>query len=250
MARSFIERPQSNLLTDSIWPRMGELHPDRQFSIGQDSGIYFKHTEPPLDGCRAPDWFYVPGVPPMLGGTFRRSYVLWQELVPPFVLIEYAYGEGTEERDRTPRSGKFWIYEQAIKAKYYAIFDIEAGRVELHHLEQGRYTGVAPNDAGRLPIPELGAEFGIWQGGYRGVSTPWLRFWDATTGRMMPHSGERIEVERRRAEAAIRRTEAAKARIEAIRLQLEALPQTDALRRRTARLNERLRALGIDPEAA
>ena len=36
-----------------------------------------------LDGCRAPDWYYVPGVPPMLEGRMRRSYVRWQEIVAP-----------------------------------------------------------------------------------------------------------------------------------------------------------------------
>ena len=149
IVENYQESPQGNLLTSSILPRLHELHPDGQFSIGQDSGIYFKHTEHPLDGCRSPDWFYVPGVPPMLDGTFRRSYVLWQERVPPLVLIEYASGNGSEERDRTPTTGKFWIYEQAIKAKYYAIFEIVSGEVELYSLAQGRYVRVTPNDAGR-----------------------------------------------------------------------------------------------------
>ena len=125
IVENYQESPQGNLLTSSILPRLRELHPDGQFSIGQDSGIYFQHTEPPLDGCRSPDWFYVPNVPPMLDGTFRRSYVMWYEVVPPLVIIEYASGDGSKERDQTPMTGKFWIYEHAIGAKYYAIFEIE-----------------------------------------------------------------------------------------------------------------------------
>src|SRR5437660_565856 len=90
IVENYQEHPQGNLLTSSLLPRLHELHPDGQFSIGQDSGIYFRNTTPPLDGCRSPDWFYVPGVPPMLDGQMRRSYVLWQEAVRPLLIIEYA----------------------------------------------------------------------------------------------------------------------------------------------------------------
>src|SRR3954469_5429637 len=79
IAQSFQEYPQSNLLTGSLLPRLRELHPDGRYCIGQDSGIYWRLTKQPLDGCKAPDWFYVPGVPSLLDGRFRRSYVLWQE---------------------------------------------------------------------------------------------------------------------------------------------------------------------------
>src|SRR5262245_37144219 len=114
--RNFQENPQSTLLTGCMRPRLHQLHPDGQFCIGCDSGIYWRHTQPPLDGCKAPDWFYVPGVPPMLGGQFRQSYVLWQEAVRPLLIVEYASGDGSEERDATPYRGKFWLYEQALAA--------------------------------------------------------------------------------------------------------------------------------------
>jgi Uma2 family endonuclease len=193
---------------------MRELHPDGQFSIGQDSGIYFRHTEPPLDGCCSPDWFYVPNVSPMLDGTFRRSYVMWHEVVPPLVLIEYASGNGSEERDRTPMTGKFWIYERAIRAKYYSIFEIESGALELYRLEQDQYVEATLNEAGRLPIPELGVELGVWEGTYRGIETPWLRVWDATTGEMMPSEEEQAEIERKRAGRERKRAEIERKRAE------------------------------------
>lgn len=117
------QSPQSYILTTSLRPRLIEQHPDRQFCIGEDVGIYFRYTEPVLSGCRAPDWFYVPNVPPMLAGEVRRSYVLWKEHVRPVIVVEYVSGNGSEERDSTPNTGKFWIYEQAIRAGYYAIFD-------------------------------------------------------------------------------------------------------------------------------
>jgi hypothetical protein len=40
--KNFQEHPQSILLTTSIWPVLEQLHPDGQFCIGQDSGIYWQ----------------------------------------------------------------------------------------------------------------------------------------------------------------------------------------------------------------
>jgi Uma2 family endonuclease len=79
--RDFQDHSQSILLTDSIEPILRKAHPDGQYVIGQDSGIYWRMTEPPEKGAEAPDWFYVPNVPPTLDGNSRRSYVLWQEFL-------------------------------------------------------------------------------------------------------------------------------------------------------------------------
>src|SRR5437868_6779710 len=81
IVENFLEAPQGALLTDALLPVLEQRHPDGQFAIGHDSGIYYRWTDPPLDGCKAPDWFYIPGVPPMLEGEYRRSYVLWQEMI-------------------------------------------------------------------------------------------------------------------------------------------------------------------------
>src|SRR5438309_1655342 len=104
--------PQSMQLTGAILPVLDRLHPDGRYFIGQDVGIYYRHTDPPLNGCKAPDWFFVPDVPPLLHGEYRRSYVLWHELVAPLLIIEYVSGDGSEERDRTAETGKFWVYER------------------------------------------------------------------------------------------------------------------------------------------
>jgi hypothetical protein len=56
-------------------------------------------TEPPEPaerGAEAPDWFYVPDVPPKLDGEIRRSYVLWKEFVAPLIALEFVSGEGVE----------------------------------------------------------------------------------------------------------------------------------------------------------
>jgi len=98
--KNFQEHPQSILLTESIEPILQQLHPDGQYAIGQDSGIYSRLTDPPERGAEAPDWFYVPNVPPTLDGQMRRSYVLWQEIVSPLMALEFVSGNGEDERDR------------------------------------------------------------------------------------------------------------------------------------------------------
>ncbi len=101
VGQNWQEHPQSILLTDSIQPVLQKLYPHSQYFIGQDLGIYWRITEPPEKGAEAPDWFYVPNVPPSLNGKTRRSYVLWQEYISPLVALEFVSGNGSEERDKT-----------------------------------------------------------------------------------------------------------------------------------------------------
>jgi Uma2 family endonuclease len=240
---NYQEHPQSILLTESLWPRLCELYGDR-FSVGCDSGIYWRHTDPPLNGCKAPAWFLVPGVPRLLDGQARRSYVLWKEAVKPLVVIEYVSGDGSEEHDATPYSGKFWVYEQGIGAWYYAIFDANQGTVEVFRLmPPGRYQRLDANPLGRISIEPLGVELGVWQGTVLGMNLPWLRAWDAATGRLLPTAEECEEAERSRAEAAEALIDDAK------RMRDEETERAEKERKRADRLAEKLRELGTDPDS-
>lgn len=201
--KNWQEHPQSILLTQSITPVLEQLHPDNNYCIGQDLGIYWRLTDPPERGAEAPDWFYVPNVPPTLDGQTRRSYVLWKEYVAPLIVIEFVSGDGSEERDKTPPSqgevGKFWVYEQAIRVPYYAIYEVEKAQVEVYHLIDNSYQKMTPNARGHYGIAPMQVELGIWQGWYPNVDLPWLRWWD-TQGNLLLTGDERAEVERQRAE--------------------------------------------------
>ena len=233
--KNFQERPQSILLTTSIQPVLQQLHPDDQYAIGQDCGIYWRLTEPPEKGAEAPDWFYVPNVPPLLNGQVRRSYVLWQEYVAPLIALEFVSGDGKEERDKTPPSeqtagrkvGKFWVYEQAMRIPFYGIYEVKKASVDMYALVNGRYERIPENERGHYPILPLGVELGIWQGLYENMELPWLRWWDSQ-GNLLLTGEERAALERQERELA----------------QQEALQA----RKRAERLAERLRQMGIDPD--
>jgi hypothetical protein len=213
--KNFQEHPQSILLTTSIRFILDQVHPDGQYCIGQDSGIYWRVAqppEPPEKGAEAPDWFYVPDVPPTLDGNLRRSYVMWQELMPPLIVLEFVSGDGSEEKDRTPRKGKFWIYERIIRPAFYGIYEVKKAQVEVYHLVEDRFQLAAPNNRGHYPIAQIGVELGIWQGVYQRVELPWLRWWEAS-GTLLPAAEERAEEERQRRIEAEQRIQALEARL-------------------------------------
>ncbi len=204
--KNFQEHPQSLLLTSSISPLLAQLYPDGQYVIGQDSGIYWRLIDPPERSAEAPDWFLVLNVPPLLNGKTRRSYVMWEELVVPLIAIEFVSGDGSEERDTTApsaengaKAGKFWVYEQAIRIPFYAIYEVDKASVEVYELIDGRYRRCLPNQRGHYPIPPLGVELGIWQGKVGNMTLPWLRWWD-DAGALLLDGEERANQERLRAD--------------------------------------------------
>lgn len=255
--RNFQEPPQCALLTGSFRPRLCELFPNGQYVIGRDSGIYWRRTQPPLAGCKSPDWYLILGVPPMLDGKIRRSYVLWEEGIRPLLLFEMVSGDGSEEHDTTPFTGKFWVYEQGIGAPFYVIFDGFRSTLEVYKLNGGKYHPLEPNAAGRFPIEPLGVELGIWHGVYQRLDAPWLRVWDAATGELLPSLEEAVETASKRAAAERKDKETAEALAseykENLKLECERAEnerrEKENERRRADKLAERLRAAGIDPDA-
>ena len=232
--KNFQEHPQSLILTDSIGQILQERHPDGQYAIGQDCGIYWRETEPAEQGAEAPDWFYVPNVPPNLDGQIRRSYVLWREHIAPLIALEFASGNGDEERDRTPLSrtdegvvtkpGKFWVYERVMRIPYYGIYQVNNGRLEVYRLIDGYYQLLELNQRGHFPIAPLGVELGLWQGSYQNQTMLWLRWWDEE-GNLLLIGDERAELERLRGEQQRERAEQERLRAEQERLRAESAEQ-------------------------
>ena len=249
--KNFQEHPQSLLLTDSIETVLNKRHPDGNYAIGQDCGIYWRQADPPEKGAEAPDWFYVPDVPPKLDGQFRRSYVLWKEYVAPLIAIEFASGDGREERDRTPllrlnetestKPGKFWVYERVIRIPYYAIYVAKTAQLEMYRLVGDSYERMEANEQGRFEIAPLGVQLGVWTGSYINQIETWMRWWDSD-GNLLLTGHEEAALAREETQQA--REETAQAR-EEVQQAKEDAQQASA---RAKKLAQKLAALGIDPD--
>ncbi|MDY6936188.1 MAG: Uma2 family endonuclease [Cyanobacteriota bacterium] len=229
--KNFQEHPQSILLTDSLETTLQTLHTDGQYAIGQDCGIYWRETDPPERGAQAPDWFYVPNVPPLFDGEMRRSYVLWREYAVPLIAIEFASGDGSEELDDTPLSRLpeggnqkpgIWVYERIIRIPYYAIYIIKTRELQVYNWANMHYSRLQPNECGHYPIDMMGVELGLWEGSYQNQTQQWLRWWDSQ-GNLLLTGSERARLERERAESERERAERAE------QSQRDAIPQLRAM---------------------
>jgi len=246
---SFAEFPQSNLLSTSIRPPLDRIHPDGMYIVGQDNGIYYRITDPPLKGCKSPDWYYIPGANPTpTDFPYRRSHVLWQEKIKPTVLIEYVSDDTGREWDRTPEEGKFWVYENIFEAHYYAIHTHETGVLEVYKRIRGKLQRMKPNSHGRYPISTFGLELGTKHEKVGPFELDWLRWFDAD-GILLPSAEEQIDLERLKLERAMRRAATANQRAtSAEQLATAAEQRATSAEEQARKLANKLRELGIDPE--
>jgi len=217
----------------------------QQYITASDLNLYYDPANPLW--YKRPDWFAVLGVEPARQvEALRWSYVIWQEEIAPYLLIELL-SPGTEKddlgtrlRDTQQPPAKWDVYERYLQIPYYAVYSRHTGELRLFGLVAGRYRPLAETTAPRsdragLWLPEAGIGLGIWAGSYEGVDGQWLRFFDAD-GQWLPSRADQLASERKRSEE-----EAARAKQEAARAEQEAI--------RAERLAAKLRALGIDPEA-
>ena len=232
------ELPEAVLLSVCLGPILARLHPADDYVIGSNAAIYWDLTDEPWDGSIAPDWFYVPGVPGIdAEGRGKRSYVMWQEQVPPLVVAEFSSNSRGRERDRTPGKGKFWVYEQAVGARYHVIFDptVEPTALDVYRLVDGSYEAMDRDPQGHYAIPELGVSIGHWEGRYLALGGPWIR-WYGPGGELLEFAAEQVAQAYKRADEATRRAEDSERR-------------ASEESRRSAAMAAKLRALGIDPNA-
>src|SRR5262249_11877088 len=132
-----------------------------------------------------------------------------------------ASDDGAEERDRTPTEGKFWLYEQGIRANYYGIFLPEQGQLEVYQNVGGQFRQMTANPAGRYPLFPLLLELGVWRRRADDLDAFWLRWWD-TKGNLLLAPEELAERERVEKEAAQRQAEETRRQAEEAQRQAEA----------------------------
>jgi Uma2 family endonuclease len=233
---------QSDLLLKTFVPR--NWNPEMVFSAC-DLNFYYDVRHP--NWYKRPDWFGVVGVPRFYdGGDLRLSYVMWQELVSPFVVVELL-SPGTEEEDlgetvRQPGNPppKWEVYEQILRVPYYIVFSRYTNELQAFHLVGGHYEPAELTE-GRFPIPELGLSLGLWQGSYQDIDRLWLR-WFTAEGELIATKSEQATAAQQEVEVA--QQEAAAAQQRATIAEQEAA----AAQQRAELLAAKLRELGIEPD--
>ena len=214
---------QPQLLRETFQPPL--VTPDRVF-VGTDINLYYTLAHPLWH--KRPDWFAVLDVSRFYEGhELRMSYVMWQEDVAPYLVVELL-SPGTEQEDmgRTQRASgephtKWEVYTQILRVPYYVVFSRYTNVVHYFVRQNGSYHDVQPADQ-RLWLPQAGLGIGIWEGNYQGNTRKWLRFYDghgAWIATPVEHERERTEHERQRAEHERQRAERLAAQLKALGLE-------------------------------
>ncbi|MFK0732570.1 MAG: Uma2 family endonuclease [Gloeotrichia echinulata GP01] len=207
---------QPQLLRETCKP---PNYPMGEMFIGTDLNLYY-------DGrnrlwYKRPDWFLVLGVSRAQQQTdMRLSYVVWQEAIAPFLVVELL-SPGTEAEDlgQTVRDAKkpptkWLVYEQNLRVPYYIVFDRYHNRLRVFQLTGTRYQA-APVPEQKFWFPELELGLGVWSGSYQQTEGLWLRWYDAQ-GNWIATPEERAQQESQRAELESQRAERLAARLRSL----------------------------------
>jgi Uma2 family endonuclease len=157
--------------------------------FGIDMGIYYHPERPPI----VPDGFLSLNVERFFDEELRLSYLLWEEKVPPILVLEVVSkqrrGEYTTKLDEYAQMGVL----------YYVIYNPNRKRkpkLEIYKLVNSEYQLQEHNP---LWMPEIGLGIGNERGNYGGLTRDWL-YWYDQNNRRYPTLEEQIDLERQRAE--------------------------------------------------
>ena len=161
---------QPRLLSDTCQPTS---YSTDDFLVATDLNLYYDVRHPLW--YKRPDWYVVLEVPRTSDqDALRLSYVIWQEGVDPFLVVELL-SPGTEQEDlgKTLREvnkppTKWQVYEQILRVPYYVVYDRYTNRLRVFRLEGTRYQELLlPKQ--RLWLEEIDLGLGIWRGTYEGL---------------------------------------------------------------------------------
>jgi Uma2 family endonuclease len=221
---------QPQLLAETFHP---PHYPSEEIFTASDLNLYYDSRHPLWH--KRPDWFAVVGVPYLYENRdLRLSYVVWQEAVNPYIVVELL-SPGTEKedlgqtlRDAEKPPSKWEVYEKILRIPYYAIFDRYKSEFRMFQLTGDRYVQAlhetSVNSNSRFWIPGLELGLGVWEGSYKNVQMPWLRWYDQNGNWILTP----VEQERQKAEQERQKAEQEK--------------------QKTERLIAQLRALGVEPD--
>ena len=182
---------QPQLLRETFFP---PNYPAEEVFVATDLNLYYdlRHTL----WYKRSDWFAAVGVSRLYEQqNLRLSYVIWQEGVAPFVVVELL-SPGTEKEDlgQTLREinqppTKWEVYERILRVPYYIVFDRYTDKLQAFQLVADRYNELDLSTP-RVWMPGLELGLGLWQGSYQQIERLWLRWYDAS-GNWLPTPLER-----------------------------------------------------------
>jgi Uma2 family endonuclease len=240
---------QPQLLRETFRPP--DFVPDR-FFVGADINLYY---DPGHTGWhKRPDWFAVLGASRLYRQQeLRLSYVVWQEEVAPYLVVELL-SPGTEDEDLGKSlwdvdgpPSKWVVYEQLLKVPYYVVYSRYNNELRAFGRVLGRYRELTLPDR-RLWLPEARLGLGIWSGSFEGYQGDWLRCYDEDDHWLPTKSERQEQADRRVEESEQRAAQASQRAAQASQRAEQALRHAEQERRRAERLAERLRVLGVDPD--
>jgi Uma2 family endonuclease len=230
---------QQRLLTEPLYSAQSGAIP-RPFAAMANVGLFYRTHHPPL----VPDMLLSLGVeiPEDVWTKSHRAYFVWEYGKPPDMVVEVVSNREGHELD-----SKVTDYA-AIGVKFYAVFDPELllgdRLLRLHELH-----GTAYVERAGLWMPDLDIGLCLWEGSYEGMPARWLRWCDAA-GEPIPTGAERAEREHQRADQAQQRADQEQQRADQEKQRAEVAQERMAQeQQRAERMAEKLRALGIDPDA-
>ncbi len=223
---------QPQLLSTTL--RLVDYSRDRVFT-GSDLNLYYDVHHPLWH--KRPDWFLAMGVSRLYEGVdLRSSYVIWQEGISPFVVVELL-SPGTEKEDlgqnaelpsasesespaaETPPC-KWDVYEKILRVPYYVVFSRYTNQMRVFQLVGSDYQEqpIDP-DRPRFWFDGLKLGLGLWHGEFDGITRSWLRWYD-DQGNWLLTDWERAEQEQQRAEQEQQRAEQAESQLRQTALNL------------------------------
>jgi Uma2 family endonuclease len=241
-------RIQADGLSETCQPPNWE--PDQVFTAS-DLNLYYDPRH--LGWYKRPDWFLVLGVSRYQEQQdLRLSYLVWQEGVNPFLVVELL-SPGTEEEDlgQTTRRvnqppTKWEVYEQILRIPYYVIYDRYENQLRAFRLNGTGYEAISLPD-GRFWLAEIQLGLGLWQGSYQGTTGLWLRWYNETG--WIPTLAESAQEEHQRAEEECLRAEEEHQRAEEEHQRAQEMEMALAEeRQRVQQLLAQLRSLGVSPD--
>lgn len=223
---NFPSERQQRLLVETLYASWQGPPPDeegasRTFLAAANVGVFSTPSLPPL----------VPDVLVSLDVRLRepiwdkqnRTYFLWELGKAPDLALEVVSNRKGDELGRKRRG-----YAR-LRITYYVVFDpthqLGEATLQAFELRGGVYERIEPW------FETLGLGLVPWDGEYEDVRSAWLR-WRTRDGALLPTGAEHAALARE----ATARADGEKAR-------------ADDAEARARRLAERLRALGVDPEA-